>query len=250
MEGRSVFNSFRNSPEAGSRKLVNNDYKKQCQEREAQDYFGCFNMSYIVSAPLHRESYSDFWGHASMMGRFFVFTDLFLHVGLWIVILVMDCWVYNHDQLGTGAVAATTDASGNVVAAVHGTGSNMFMRELHNGVFVSTVLVWVGLILALVYGALGQPAGKAFPHQVALVLGGGFASLLLSLAYVILLAGWTDVMDTTNANDSKVTLRQISIWVVALKAFAFYYAKANIDFHGACEHKEMLKNICWFVNQN
>lgn len=228
--------------------MYDHAYKQQCEDRAKKDVFGCFNMSYIVSAPLHYESVRDFWTHASMAGRFFAFSDALLHVVLWAVILVLDCWVYGHDPLGTGAEAATTDASGNAVAAVHGTGSHMFMRELHNGVFASTILVWVGLFLALIYGALGQPAGKAFPHQVSLVLGGGFASLLLSLAYVILLAGWTDVMNATDKDEYKVTLRQISIWVVALKSFAFYYAKANIDFHGACEHNAMLKNICTFMD--
>ena len=189
---------------------------------------GCFlNVSYVVSAPLHYEGFHDFWGGADWIGRMTTLFDFLIHVGLWVAVLIIDCLIYTNDEVGLP-------------------GTSMFMREIQNGVLVSTVLVWIGLLLALILGALGQPAGKAFPSTIGLVLGGGFSSMMFSLVYLVLLpdGGPTGIMTAT---DGLVTLRQLSVWTLGLKTLAFYVAKANIDFHGACEHESMLKNICAFM---
>lgn len=211
----------------------NEQYTTDCEDGGRRDKGfkfcgGKLNMSYIVSAPLHYEGFDDFWTSASCIGQMAAFTDMLMHVLLWVVVLTIDIMMYSYDPVGDGD-------------------TKIFMREIQAGVITSTCLVWVGLFLAIIFGILGQPAGKAFPSTVAFVLGGAFASILFSLVYVILLVNWTEAMTSTDTGRYFMTLRQLSLWSLGLKSVAFYYAKANIDFHGACEHESMLKNICRFV---
>ena len=182
-------------------------------------FFGCLLMSYIVSAPLHFQGHGQFWTRADWcLGRFIALLDLFGHLGLWIAVFVLECWTFSFKTFGTDP-----------------------LNDVRTGAFWCTFLVFLGLLMAVVYGALGQPAGKAWPTTVGMIVGGGVASLIFSF----ILAMWSGAV-VLDADEERTveSVRHVTLWLVALKTLALAVVNANINFWGACEQADQLANIC------
>jgi len=203
-------------PECG----YNKDGVGLSKPAKADDYFlGCLLMSYLVSAPLHFQGHGQFWTRASWcMGRLIALLDLFCHLALWITVFVLECWTFSFETLGTDQ-----------------------LNDVRTGSFWCTLLAVIGLLMAVVYGALGQPAGKAWPSTIGMVIGGGVASLIFSF----ILALWSGaVVLAADEERTAESVRHVTFWLIALKTFALAVVNANINFWGACEQADQLSNIC------
>lgn len=173
-----------------------------------------FNISYIISAPLHYQGFHQFWYAADGGGRLFAFCDVLLHLLHWVVALVLDIWIVLVDGL-----------------------EHQWLREIQNGALICLCIAFFGLVVAQALGLLGQPAGKAWPSTVGLVMGGGIASTVFSV--VLCLSFSFAVPD--------VSVRICALATVAIKIIALATARANIDFWGSCEQADKLDNICAFM---
>lgn len=187
---------------------------------------GCpLNLSYIISAPLHYQGFYEFWKAADYcVGRPIAFIDALLHVLLWVVVFIVDVWI-----LSTGDM------------------HHQWLRELQIGAVVCICLALFGLLVAQVFGWLGQPAGKAWPTTVGLIMGGGMASLVFSIMLALSFSyAWPALLDATNpdASPPAVSIRQLTITAIPLKIFALATTRANLDFWGSCEQADKLNNIC------
>ena len=191
---------------------------------------GAANLSYIVSATLHFRGFEQFWKKASCVGKLASFGDLVIHLCLWISVLAIDGWVSYQDPLGSGDAA-------------------MYMREVETAALTSTVVAWVGLLLALVFGLLGQDAGKAYPSTLGFVLGGGLASALFSTVYALLLMGsFPEAAVATAKDDPRTAIRQLTLWAIGLKLLAVSTAKANASFWSLANDPEnYAAAICRFL---
>ena len=188
-----------------------------------------FNLSYIISAPFHFQGYYEFWHAADYAGRAIATIDLILHLCLWAAVLVLDSWIVSK---GDAADAADLNIK--------------LSRDLEVAALVSTCLVFAGLLVAQFFGAMGQPAGKAFPTTVALVVGGGLASLIFTVMDLVSGVGVDAVpyaIETAEGTDA-ASMRRGMVWLVGLKVLALATAQANIAFWGACEQAHKLNNIC------
>ena len=189
--------------------------------------WGMFNFSYLISAPLHYQGYHEFWDAADMLGKAIVTFDMIIHICLWAAVLVLDSWIVSKG-----------DAADNAVTNIK------LSRDLEVGALVCTCLVFAGLLLAQIFGWLGQPAGKAFPTTVALVVGGGLASLIFTVVDLIQGAGHAMTEAAEDSVADAASLRRGMVWLVGLKVLALATAQANIAFWGACEQAHKLNNLC------
>lgn len=186
-----------------------------------------FNISYIVSAPLHYQGFYQFWYAADCIGQIVAFVDVLLHVLLWVAALVLDCWIVSIDNLG-----------------------HQWMRELQIGALVCLGIALFGLLVAQVLGVLGQPAGKSWPSTVGLIMGGGAASAVFTLMFCLSFSfAVPALLDATDplADPPYVTVRHCALASLPIKIFALATARANIDFWGSCEQADKLDNICAFM---
>lgn len=199
---------------------------------------GCpIRMSYLISAPLHSKFVEPFWHKANGLGALAALLDLLWHVGLWVVVLVMDVWVAHLPNRADDA---------------HSIGEDEFAREIQWAATMSTGLVWAGLFVAIVFGFLGQTSGGAWPSTVSLIKGGASASIIFSTVFlfkmITMFGDGTDPQTNWNKTTTLpfLTVRQLTLWSVALKCLALAAVDANMTFGGPADRKDIL-NVCGLV---
>tara|TARA_B110001452_G_scaffold177050_1_gene148490 strand:- start:262 stop:1086 length:825 start_codon:yes stop_codon:yes gene_type:complete len=187
-----------------------------------------FNLSYIISAPLHYQGYFEFFKSADCFGAIVAISDVLIHLLHWVAALVLDCWIASIADLG-----------------------HQWMRDLHNGALICLGIALFGLLVAQVFGWLGQPAGKAWPSTVGMIMGGGIASTVFSVMFCLSFSfAVPAVLAATDpeADPPYVSVRYCSLANVAIKIIALATTRANIDFWGSCEQADKLNNICLLMS--
>ena len=194
-------------------------------------------MSYLISAPLHSKFVAPFWLQANCIGMMAAFADLMWHLLLWIAVLIMDVWVAHIPNRPSDA---------------HSIG-DAFARELQWAATMSTGLVWAGLFLAIVFGFLGQTIGGAWPSTISLIKGGGTASAIFSALYLLKMIAMVGDGDATTDDDWNtivalpyLTIRQLTIWSLALKCLALAVVDANMQFGGPADRNDIMQ-VCSLV---
>lgn len=195
--------------------LLNNhtDCKKIQRSNKGQ---ARMNPSYIISAPLHYQGYDEFYTDAGCMGKFIAWWDFVLHILLWVATVVIDSMIK-----GNGALDDMHDFQDNIQTAS----------------ITCLSLALFGLVVAQIFGWLGQPVGKAWPTTVGLIVGGLLGSLLFTILLVVTFS------DTLLSPDAS-RLRGLTLIGIALKVFTLSTLRANIEFWGACEHSAEMNQIC------
>ena len=199
-------------------------------------------LTYVVSAPFSSKgspfflpkAYDGSMGWNYCMSAMAGTIDLLYHVLLWVAILIMDCWVANLPHRGEDA---------------HSIG-DMYADEIQWGATVCTILVWIGLFIAIVFGVLGQIPGSAWPSTVSLLRGGAIGSILFSTLYALKLmmmvgGGPNDTANNWNivTVEPEITVRQLTLWSIGLKCLALTCLDANLNFFGPVKEPE-LANVC------
>lgn len=225
-------------------RTVAKTFENDCEgswDSHSISFFGCFpiRMSYLISAPLHSKFVEPFWTNANYIGMMAAFADLMWHLLLWIAVLIMDVWVAHIPNRPSDA---------------HSIG-DAFARELQWAATMSTGLVWAGLFLALVFGFLGQTIGGAWPSTISLIKGGGTASAIFSALYLLKMIAMVGDGDATTDDDWNtivalpyLTIRQLTIWSLALKCLALAVVDANMQFGGPADREDIMQ-VCNLVQK-
>lgn len=173
---------------------------------------GMFKFSYVVSAPLHRAGFFEFWGNKNlgMCDKIAVVADLFLHLCFWLVPFALEFWMATQSN--------------------HGSDTN---QELQMGSFWCLVVAFVGLAIAQVFGFMNQEAGKLYASTYALIVGGGFASIIFNILHFTNGGDWLHT--NTSADDAATTFRFMVYWCIALKILAVITVQQNARFWGHCK---------------
>ncbi len=241
-------------------------------------------VSYLVSAPLHGRGSIAFWQSGvqnidiyGIITRFICIFDLFWHVAMWLVLLVFEIWTYNtfqtYDQVLTDKVTDPTtpaavgepykmasmsitwkDATGAAIApTLSSDGSaRMLLDELYIGAFGAFLIAFIGLVITIIFGALGQPAGKAWPSTVCFLFGGLKTSLVFSVLIILVaVMKWDGFVSATevdtNGYQETVTMRQMLLWGVLLKGLLLAQLSANEKFWGSASDDDTYANFCFLL---
>lgn len=199
-------------------------------------------LTYVVSAPFSSKgspfflpkAYDGTMGWNYCMSAMAGTIDLIYHVLLWVAILIMDCWVANLPHRGEDA---------------HSIG-DMYAEEIQWGATVCTILVWIGLVISIIFGFLGQIPGSAWPSTVSLMRGGAIGGIVFSSLYALKLmmmvgGGPHDTANNWNVvtAEPEITVRQLTLWVIGLKCLALTCLDANLNYFGPVTEPE-LANVC------
>jgi hypothetical protein len=244
-------------------------------------------VSYLVSAPLHGRGLAAFWqpGKDSyhdkdycmvLLTRLIAVVDLVYHVALWIALAVFEGRAYdlfqnqkltdysNGDQQyffaeeGTyvAEVAADPTATPPVekvpahytkIAASES--ARILIDELVIGQFTLFMLsIVLGLAATIIFGLMGQPAGKAWPATLSFLIGGLKGSLIFSTLVVVVSAmKWNGFMNAQHPHEEVVTFRQLLLWGIAFKSLLLMQLDANRNFWGNASSNDLYANMCWLL---
>ena len=252
---------------------------QKCQEDVRAGY-----ISYLVSAPLHGRGSLAFWQSGKMNLDFYgivtrgiCIVDLIWHVALWLVLIVFEIWTYSvfqtynqvlHDKITDPANPAAVgdpykmasmtitwkDASGaDIAPTMSSAGSaRMLLDELYIGEFGAFLIAVVGLVISIVFGLMGQPAGKAWPSTVCFLFGGLKVSLVFSVLIILVAVmkwdGFVSASEVdTNGYQETVTMRQMLLWAVLLKTLLLAQLSANEKFWGSASDDDTHANFCFLL---
>ena len=251
------------------------DETKKTLVEKCQDDVTAGYISYLVSAPLHGRGSLAFWqsgvktldayGHIT---RAICVIDLIWHVALWLILLIFEIWTYSVFQTytqTTAAVAAVMSADGlteispaadafeHRMGAVPVVGnSRVLLDELYIGAFGSFLIAFIGLVISIVFGLMGQPSGKAWPSTICFLFGGLKVSLVFSVLIVLVATekwhGFTTATEVgADGNQETVTMRQMLLWAVLLKGLLIAQLSANEKFWGDASDDDQNANICMLL---
>ena len=196
---------------------------------------GCCNgwlkLSYVVSAPLHMKGLWEFWfkeRRYKTAEKIAVTCDLVIHLGLWIVPLILEAWAFGQNM------------------------GHFHTKELQLASFWSLVTALIGIAIASFFAlfAGGQEAGRLFPSTYALIVGGGTASAAFSFLFIqYSMQEWPAYIASNEYDDKFAILRHIYLWTLVLKILAVACLKKNAEFWGPCttdvvkEQAEMMEQF-------
>ena len=182
-------------------------------------YLGCirgkFKFSYVVSAPLHMKGFFQFFAkrHAyHLADKFFVTVDLLSHLGAWIAALCLEIWINNQEDRGSALLTEVSKVS-----------------------LWALIVAWTGIAIASLFALFGQEAGKLFASTYAVIVGGAYTSIMMSLVWILQSASWAAMVaqyDDSSLGDDLKTQRHYVLWSFALKICAVVCLKQNAAFWG------------------
>lgn len=201
-------------------------------------YLGCINsklkLSYLVSAPLHMKGFFQFFGKIHpyhWVDKFFVTVDLLSHLGAWIAALCLEIWINNQEDRGSALLAEVSKVS-----------------------LWALIVAWTGIAIASGFALFGQEVGKLFASTYAVVVGGAYTSIMMSLVWILQSASWAAMVaqyDDSSLGDDLKTQRHYVLWSFALKICAVVCLKHNAAFWGPAivdEEKEKAeKKAQWHI---
>ena len=176
---------------------------------------GIFKFAYIVSAPLHHKGFYEFWGNPDLniADKAAVAFDVFLHLCFWFVPFGFELWMSMEQGRG-----------------------NHVMQEIQMGSLWCLIVALIGILIATLFGLMEQDVGKLYATTYAAIIGGGYASIIFSVLY-ILMAGsqWSMLLTATHESSPATTMRIMTYWCIALKTLAVVTATRNAAFWGPCK---------------
>jgi hypothetical protein len=203
-------------------------------------YLGFFNgkvkFSYVVSAALHMHGFFQFWRKERqywIIDKLFVTLDLVSHLACWIIPLILEIILQFKDNKGPEILAEVSMVS-----------------------FWALVVGWIGIVLASFFALAGQEAGKLFPSIYAVIVGGAYTSIVMSLVWLLQSASWTAMVaqyDDSSLGDDLKLQRHFVLWAIALKICAVVCLKQNAAFWGPAikdVRKEEEEKKAQFYKQN
>jgi uncharacterized membrane protein len=176
---------------------------------------GIFKFAYIVSAPLHKQGFFDFWASPdlSIADKAAVAGDLLLHLCFWFIPFGFELW------------GSLQDKRGNYIA-----------QELQQGSLWCLIVALIGILIATLFGLMEQDVGKLYATTYAAIVGGGMASILFSLLYFLVAPGnFPELYMAHSSEDPVCTWRFFLYWSIALKVLAVTTARQNAAFWGPCK---------------
>jgi len=234
-------------------------------------------ISYLVSAPLHGRGSLAFWqsGNKSpscyaIITRVICIIDLIWHVALWGCLFVWEIWTYNTFQThmqhtdavpavmaadGVTELSPAVDAYDHRMADAHGESSRVILDELYVGQFTTWWIAFFGLVVSIIFGLLGQPAGKAWPSTLCFIFGGLKASLLFTVLIILVASngGWVGFNSALeagqNGHQETITMRQLALWSAAFKMLLLAQLSANEKFWGSGSDDDMYANMCHLLGK-
>ena len=171
--------------------------------------------SYVVSA-LYKTSPPD--SSTDVLAYVPYLVDLVLHVGLWIVALVLEIVIRTREHRG---------------ARVY--------EEVGTAALATLGISLGGVALSVLVGAMADlKHGSLYPSIVSAITAGGTASAVFSAMYWLTAVQDMNYMShkeptktffsADHADDELVTTRQLLLWLVALKLLAVGTVRANMRF--------------------
>lgn len=199
-------------------------------------------LTYVVSAPLSNKGSMFFWAGTNCVGYIAALVDVIYHVAIWLAVLILDCWVavlpHRHENDEPHSIG------------------DPFAEEIQYAATWCTILVWIGLVISIVFGFMGQIPGSAWPSTISLLRGGAIGGIIFSSLYALKImdmvgGGAHDTHNNWNIATAtpEITVRQMTLWSIGLKCFAFATLDANLNYWGAVKERE-LANICNFTAKN
>ena len=173
---------------------------------------GILKFAYIVSAPLHKQGFFEFWGNPDLniADKFAVIADLLLHLIFWLVPFGLELWMSLQTNRGT---------------YIH--------QELQMGSLWCLIVALIGILIAQLFGLMEQDVGKLYATTYAAIIGGGIASIIFSVLYFQ--NGGAYLLLPTSPDDVVTTFRFMVYWCIALKTLAVVTAAQNAAFWGPCK---------------
>ena len=176
---------------------------------------GILKFACIVSAPLHQRGFFEFWGspNLSIADKAAVAFDLVLHLLFWFVPFGFELFMSLESKRG-----------------------NYLAQELQMGSLWCLVVALIGILIAQVFGMREQDVGRLYATTYAAIVGGGIASIIFQVMYLILGAqNRPALMAATGDSDILTTMRFFVYWCIALKTLAVVTASSNAAFWGPCK---------------
>jgi hypothetical protein len=173
---------------------------------------GILKFAYIVSAPLHKQGFFEFWGNPDLniADKFAVGFDLILHLLFWFVPFGFELWMSLESDRGS-----------------------YLNQELQMASLWSLIVALIGILIAQLFGLMEQDAGKLYATTYALIIGGGIASVIFTVLWFMTGGPW--LMNPTSPDNPVTTFRFMMYWCIALKTLAVTTAAQNAAFWGPCK---------------